>query len=145
MEELAELQLCRAPHRFFDPNHEVRNTFLSVKLHFPEHQPDPEEERFQDIFNYVEKLREVATPETITQTRFQAINTMENLLQMRITLLESPAVNIKQVEEYRKKEIAERWEREVAIYKKKIEQVSGTKPPTASQKKGTSTVAVTSQ
>ena len=45
-QELVELQLCKAPHWFFDLNHEVRDAFLSVKLNCPEHQPDLEEERF---------------------------------------------------------------------------------------------------
>ena len=81
--------------------------------------PDPEEERFQDIFNYLEKFREIATPETIKQARFQAINARENLFQMRDTLLKSPVADIIQAEEDRKKERVERWERAVAVYRKK--------------------------
>lgn len=47
--KLAALHLCRAPHRFFDPINTVKNIFLNYSLSCPEHQPDPEEEKFQDI------------------------------------------------------------------------------------------------
>ena len=134
--ELAELHLCKAPHRFFDPIHEVRNVFLGFNLLCPEHQSDPEEEKFQDIFNYVEKHKEIADPETITQVRFQAINTMEDLFRMRDILLQSPTEDIMQAEENRKQERMERWEKAVEMYKKK--------PPTASRKGGTSTQSATS-
>ena len=65
-QELAELRLCKAPHRFFDPNNEVRSIFVNFSLYCHEHQPDPEEEKFQDIFNYLERFREIAAPEAIT-------------------------------------------------------------------------------
>lgn len=102
--EIAELHLCKAPHRFFDPIHEVRNIFLGFNLLCPEHQPDLEEEKLQDILNYVEKHNEIATLETIAQVRFRAINTMEDLFRMRDALLQSPAVDIIQAEENRKQE-----------------------------------------
>lgn len=93
-QELTKLHLCKAPHQFFDLIHKVRNIFLGFNLLCPEHQLDAEEEKFQDIFNYVEKHKEIATPETIAQVRFQAINTMEDLFQMRDTLLQSPTADI---------------------------------------------------
>lgn len=55
-QELSKLQLCKAPHRFFDPYNEVRDMFLGFHLHCPEHMPDPEEERFQDVHNYPEEF-----------------------------------------------------------------------------------------
>ena len=69
-QDLEELQLCKAPHRFFDPKSEVRDIFVNFNLFCPVHQPDPEEEKFQDIFDYVERLQEVATPEEMTRARF---------------------------------------------------------------------------
>lgn len=40
--ELANLHLCKAPHWFFDPIHEVRNIFVSFNLLCHEDQPNPE-------------------------------------------------------------------------------------------------------
>ena len=57
VQELAELRLCKAPHHFFDLNNEVRSIFVNFSLYCPEHQPDPKEEKFQDIFNYLERFR----------------------------------------------------------------------------------------
>lgn len=108
--------MCKAPHRFFDPMHEVRNIFVSFNLLCPEHQPDPEEEKFQDIFNYVEKHKEIATPEMIDQVRFRAITTMEELFQMRDALLHSPVADILWAEEEREQERKERWEKAVVPY-----------------------------
>ena len=78
-QELLELQLCKAPHWFFDPHNEVRDIFLGFHLHCPEHMPDPAEERFQDILNYLEEFRNHATLETIKQTSFEAINAQQDL------------------------------------------------------------------
>lgn len=102
--ELVRLQLCKAPHRFSDPNHEVGNMFTSFKLLCPEHQPDPEEEIFQDIFNYVEKHKEIATPEVLSQVRFRTINIMEDPFQQRDALLHGSAEDISRVEKEQEKE-----------------------------------------
>lgn len=63
---------------------------------------------------------------------------------MRDTLLKSLAADIIQEEEDRKKERAERWERVVALYRKKSEQAPGAKPTTTSRKGGSSASPATS-
>jgi len=128
------LQLCQAPHRFFDPYSEVRNIFLGFKLLCPEHVPDPAEKKFQDIPNYLEELRRDATLEIVNQARTQAINVRESLFQVRDKLIKSPTTARVKAEEERKKERIERWEKTVAVYKKKTEPVLSTKTPLTSRK-----------
>lgn len=136
--------MCQAPHRFFDPYSKVRNIFLGFKLLFPEHVPDPAEEKFQDIQNYLEELRRDVVPETFKQVRTLAINVWESLFQERDNLIKSPAAARVKAEEDRKKERIERWEKAIAVYKKKTDPVPGTKPPLTSRKGDTSTSIMSS-
>lgn len=142
--EILELQLCQAPHQFFDPYSEVRNIFLGFKLLCPKHMLDPIEEKFQDIPNYLEELRRDVAPETVKQARTLAINVRESLLQARDTLIKSLAANRVKAEEDRKKQRMERWERVVTVYKKKTESVPSTKPLLTSRKGDTSASVVSS-
>lgn len=57
---------------------------------------------------------------------------------MRDILLQNPAVDIIQAEEDWKKERTERWDRAVAVYKKKSDRAPGAKQSTTSYKGGTS-------
>jgi len=83
-------------------------------------------------------------PEAIKQDRALAINIRESLLQARDTLIKGSAEDRVRAEEGRKKQRMERWERAVAVYKKKTEQVPSTKPTNTSRKGSTSVSAVRS-
>jgi len=137
--ELERLQLCRAPHRFFDPHYKIKDMFSHYNLSCPEHQPDPDEERFQDIFDYVGKLREVVSAEEMTRARFRAIDIRADLFEKRDLLLKGSPADMEQAEEERKRQRAERWDRGVLEAKKKASKTSGPRSRTGATRKPTPT------
>ena len=143
--DLERLQLCRAPHRFFDPKYKIKDMFVHFNLSCPEHQSDLEEEKFQEIFDYVERLKEVASPEEMMRARFRAIDIRTDRFEKRDLLLKSSPTDIEQVEEVRRQQRAERWDKGVAASKKKANKASGAKSLTVPAKKAASTQAGASQ
>jgi len=137
---LLDLQLCEAPHRFYDPYQEVNNIFLSFRLNCLGHVPDPLEERFQDVPNYLDVLRKNAVPKKATQTRAITINVKESLFRARDRLIRGLAAASIRAEEEKEKERVERWEKYVATQKKKTEPTQGIKLSLPSQGVRTSVV-----
>lgn len=106
-QELLDLQLCKALHRFYDPHQEVRNFFHSFRLNFPGHVLDPLEERFQDVPNYLDVLKKNTDHEKARKTKAIAVNIKESLFRARDRLIRGLAVARIIAEEEREKERVE--------------------------------------
>jgi len=81
----------------------------------------------------------------MTRARFRAIDIREDLFGKRDQLLKGSPADITRAEEDRRKQRAERWEKAVAVFRKKTNTASGTKLPTTSQKEVASIQAGASQ
>lgn len=119
--------------------------FVHFNLSCPEHQPDPEEEKFQDIFDYVGRLKDVASPEEMMRAKFRVVDICDDLFAKRDQLLKSSPTDVEQAEEVRRQQRAKRWDKGVAESKKKARKASNTKSLTIPTKKAASTRAGVSQ